>query len=107
MTVHKTYSRIKCQIYTHSNKNLRNYCIKFVCCYLLSLILIEVCTLSTSSSCSDYFQIHYKKILYIIMKFEHIKGPTLNLEVPQKSHLLYLLFISHNCPLTKAFLISR
>ena len=35
-----TYSGIKCQIYTHSKKNLRNRCILFVCCYLLSLILI-------------------------------------------------------------------
>ena len=31
------------------------------------------------------------------MKFEHFKGRTLNLEVPQSSHPFYLPFISHNC----------
>ena len=44
-----TYSRIKCQIYTHSKENLRNYFITFICCYLLSFILIEVCTLQIKS----------------------------------------------------------
>ena len=45
----ETYSRIKCQIYTHSKENLRNYFITFICCYLLSFILIEVCTLQIKS----------------------------------------------------------
>ena len=35
------------------------------------------------------------------MKFEHFKGLTLNLEVPQQSHPFYLLFISHNCTAAK------
>ena len=40
-----TYSRIKCEIYTYSKKNLRKYFILFVCCYLAGTILIEICTL--------------------------------------------------------------
>ena len=35
------------------------------------------------------------------MKFEHFKGLTLNLEVPQLNHPLYLLFILHNCTVAK------
>ena len=42
---YKTYSHIKCQIYTHSKKNLRIDFKLFVCSYLPSSILIEVCTL--------------------------------------------------------------
>ena len=33
-----TYSRIKCQIYTHYCEKLRNYFIMFVCCSFLSII---------------------------------------------------------------------
>ena len=51
---HKTYSRIKCQIYTHSKKNLRKDFILFVCCYLPSTILIEVCTLQIKSLSSKF-----------------------------------------------------
>ena len=48
-----TYSRMKCQIYTHSKKYLRNYFILLVCCYLLNLILIEVCILQIKSLSSE------------------------------------------------------
>ena len=48
------YSRIMCQIYTHSKKNLRNDFILFVCCYVPSTILIEVCTLQIKSLSSKF-----------------------------------------------------
>ena len=50
----QTYSRIKCQIYTHSKKNLRNDFILLVGCYLPSTILIEVCTLQIKSLSSNF-----------------------------------------------------
>ena len=43
-----------CQIYTHSKKNLRNDFILFVCCYVPSTILIEVCTLQIKSLSSKF-----------------------------------------------------
>ena len=49
-----TYSRIKCQFYTNSKKYLRNDFIWFVCCYLPSIIPIEVCTLQIKSLSSKF-----------------------------------------------------
>ena len=36
-----------------------------------------------SSICSDYIEIHFKKLFYEIFMFEHFKGPTLNMEMLQ------------------------
>ena len=52
--LHDIFSYKVPDIHTHSKKNVRNYFILFVCCYLHGTILIEVCTLQIKSLSSKF-----------------------------------------------------